>query len=193
MSYNPTNWYWAVAGSTSVVFSSASGSYVPVIDPTYEGWVAAGFVPTIIDTETNLIGMLATQAPGVVIQSTAGLLAYAASKQGAIAGGGITVNIGGSKTVKASTDVASLVLLQGAVAIASANGSATFNWVPSVGAPLTLTAAQVITIFGAVSAFIQSTFTTLAGVVAAINAGTITTKAGVDSPPSPIAAWPVNS
>ena len=35
--------------------------------------------------------------------------------------------------------------------------------------------------------------TVLIGKVAKINAGTITTKAGVDTPPSPIPAWPVNS
>jgi hypothetical protein len=193
MNYNPLGWYWVVAGSTTQVFSSASGTYVSTSDSNYQSWLAAGNFPTKIDTEANMIAVLATQAPAAVVQSKAGLLAYAAAKQGSIAGGGLSVNIGGSQTVEASTDVASLILLQGAVSIATANSGQTFAWVPSTGSPVTLTAAQVITIFGAVSAFIQSTFTTLAGVISAINAGTITTKAGVDTPPSPIPAWPVNS
>ena len=95
--------------------------------------------------------------------------------------------------VEASTDTLSLILLQGAAAIAAANSAATFEWVQSNGAAVTLTATQVTTIFTAVSAFIQATFTTLAGVLAAITSGAVTTQAAVDTPPSPVPAWPVNS
>jgi Domain of unknown function (DUF4376) len=191
MRFNPSAWYWNVGGSTTKVFSSASGSYVALADATYEAWLAAGNLPTIIDTEANLVAVLAQQAPLVVVQTPAGLLAYAAKKQGTISAGGVSVNIGGSITVECSTDPASLVLLQGAASIAASTPSQTFAWVPESGSPITLTAAQITTMFGAVSSFIQATFTTLAAVISAINAGTVTTKAQVDAFASPV--WPVNS
>lgn len=191
MSYIPTNWYWVVAGSATQVFSSASGTYVPITDATYVAWLVTAH-PSRIASEAELIAVLAQQAPGVVVGSPAGLSAYAAAKQAAIMIGGISVNIGGP-SVEASTDATSLVLLQGAVSIAQANPSATFKWVSSTGASVTLTAAEIETIFAAVSTFLQATFTTLAGVLTAISGGAITTKAGVDSPPSGVPAWPLNS
>jgi hypothetical protein len=196
LSYSPSNWYWVVAGSTTQVFSSASGTYVAVSDATYVAWLAAGNSPSRIASEAELSAVLAKAAPGVVVGSPAGLAAYAAAKQSVIMTGGISVNIaasGAPQMVEASTDPASLVLLQGAVSIAQANPAATFQWVPSTGAPVTLTATQINTIFGAVSTFLQETFTTLAEVLTAIGVGSITTKAGVDAPPSPIPAWPANS
>jgi hypothetical protein len=194
-SYNPSNWYWVVAGSTTQVFSSASGTYVQISDATYVAWLAAGGHPTRIDTEASLIAVLAQQAPSVVVQTPAGLATYAAAKQAAIMAGGISVNVGGTNAemVDASTDTMSLVLLQGAVSIAQAKPGATFPWVQDNGVAVTLTAAQVLVIFATVSAFLQATFAALAGVLAAISAGTITTKAQVDTPPSGVPGWPVNS
>jgi hypothetical protein len=121
------------------------------------------------------------------------LLAYANQKQTAIMTGGTTVALAGGISVKCTTDPDSFTLLQGATTIAQGNANATFNWVPSTGTPITLTSAQMIAMFTAVSTFVQSTFTQLAAVINAINAGTITTTAQVDTPPSPIPAWPVNS
>ena len=196
MYYTPSNWYWVVAGSTTEVFASARSAYVSSSDATYLAWIAAGNRATNIDTEANLIGVLAEAAPGVTVPSVAGLIAYTQAKQAAIASGGISVNVGSTSfptMVEASTSVSGLTLLNSAVAVAAANPSATTAWVPSTGNPITLNAAQVQTISGTVVAFIQATFTTAAAVITAINAGTITTKAGVDTPPSPIPAWPVNS
>jgi len=64
--------------------------------------------------------------------------------------------------------------------------------VQSSGA-LSLTPQQVLNTGVAVGALVQQSFTVLGQVIAAINAGTITTTAQIDSPPSPIPAWPVNS
>lgn len=63
--YNPKNWYWIVGGSTSQVYSSASGDYVPVANATYQAWRADGTMPTAIDTEANLGGVLAQYYPDV--------------------------------------------------------------------------------------------------------------------------------
>jgi hypothetical protein len=130
-------------------------------------------------------------APVPAVLTAAQLIAYATARQQLIAAGGVSVNVGTSGSpvdVECSMDPTSLIQLQGAASIAAATPSQTFAWVPSTGSPMTLTAAQITTMFGAVSAFIQSTFTELAAVIAAISAGTITTKAGVDA-----ASWPVNS
>jgi hypothetical protein len=190
----PYNWYWNVADhASSGVFSSASGGYVPVTDATYSSWSASNRTPTIA-TESALMTELLSF--GIVATTPLGLIAYAQQKQGTIAAGGISVNVaasGPAQMVEASTDPESLVLLQGAVSIAAVNPSQTFAWVPKNGSPLTLTATQINTIFAAVSAFIQLTFTTLAGVINAVNAGSVTTQAEVDTPPTSIGAWPVNS
>lgn len=59
-SYNPGNWYWIVAGSTTQVYSSAAGNYVPVSNSTYLAWLALGYRPTKIDTEANLADVLSS-------------------------------------------------------------------------------------------------------------------------------------
>lgn len=59
--FNPTDWYWAVAGSTTQVYSSASGGYVLVTDPTYIAWKATpGNATTTIVSEAALGAILAT-------------------------------------------------------------------------------------------------------------------------------------
>lgn len=58
--YNPANWYWVVNGSTTQVFSSAIGNYVPVSDPTFLAWVASGGAATVIDSEASLGETLAS-------------------------------------------------------------------------------------------------------------------------------------
>ena len=52
--YNPANWYWVVNGSTTQVFSSAIGDYVPISDPTFLAWVASGGAATVIGSEASL-------------------------------------------------------------------------------------------------------------------------------------------
>jgi hypothetical protein len=191
--YNPANWYWIVNGSTTQVYSSASNTYVPPTDATYESWLVQGNRPSRIVSEVELWGVVSTYGlfpswmfngttfaqPSVGNYTAAQLAAYAQYKQG--------------QNVEASTSTTSLILLQGAASIAQTNSAATFQWVESTGVSVTLTAAQMLTIFSAVTTFMQATFNVLASVLAAITAGTIATKAQVDTPPSPIAAWPVNS
>lgn len=57
--YTPANWYWIVAGSTTLVWSSAATAYVALTDATYQAWLAAGNVPTPIDSEASLAQVLA--------------------------------------------------------------------------------------------------------------------------------------
>lgn len=164
--------YTAPAGMTAVATDTAN------IGDAYNGTT---FTPAVPEVVTPIAQQLAT---------------YASAKQAKIMTSGISVNVAASgqaaNNIEASTDTASLVLLQGAALQAQANAAATFNWV-SNGAAVTLTSAQMLTILSAVTTFLQATFTTLAQVLYAVNAGTITTTAEVDTPPSPISAWPVNS
>jgi hypothetical protein len=61
--FNPRNWYWAVNGSTTQVYSSAVGNYVPVDNAAYQAWIiATGRTAQNIDTEANLGGVLATHS-----------------------------------------------------------------------------------------------------------------------------------
>jgi len=57
--YTPKAWYWKVNGSTTQVYSSKSGGYVPVGDSEYVAWVAGGNNPTNIASETELGEVLA--------------------------------------------------------------------------------------------------------------------------------------
>ena len=63
--YNPANWYWIVAGSTTQVYSSASASYVLISDTTYQAWRAQGleYQPSRFATEQELIDYLAGRVP----------------------------------------------------------------------------------------------------------------------------------
>lgn len=57
--YTPENWYWKVDGSTTQVFSSAIGNYVPVSDAAFIAWQADGTMPTPIVSEAELGDVLA--------------------------------------------------------------------------------------------------------------------------------------
>lgn len=69
--YNPSNWYWIVAGSDTQVFSSASGDYVLVSDASYQAWLASGNAPTRIASEAELGEVL---APYQIRPAAAGVL-----------------------------------------------------------------------------------------------------------------------
>ena len=57
--FNPLNWYWIVNGSTTQVFASAGGNYVPVADAAYAAFLADGNQPTRIASEAELGAVLA--------------------------------------------------------------------------------------------------------------------------------------
>lgn len=183
--YNLRNCYWVVADNTTQVFSSASCTYVSVTDATYLEWLASYYNPMVVDSEQSLVTALAISAPDLAPQFPLGLAAYAQRKQTALQNGGVTVTLE-SQSIQAYTDAGSMALLQGAYTLALATPTRTFQWVGETSA-VTLTAADIGTLFTDVSNFIQATFTTLATVLAGITAGTITTGAEIDA-----AAWPTS-
>ena len=75
--YNVANWYWAVAGSTTQVWSSQRMEYVATTDATYSAWLAQGNAPTRISSAASLAAVMSSQfapvvlAVGVQVTSTA--------------------------------------------------------------------------------------------------------------------------
>lgn len=63
MFYNPSDWYWVVAGNSSVVWSSKARSYLAIDNQTYIDWVAKGGFPTRILSEPELWDVLTAQYP----------------------------------------------------------------------------------------------------------------------------------
>lgn len=72
ITYDPSDWYWYVAGDQTKAFSSKSGDYVPLSDETFQAWLTSGGVPTNIDTESNLGAVL---SPNMLRPIAAGVLA----------------------------------------------------------------------------------------------------------------------
>jgi hypothetical protein len=122
--------------------------------------------------------------------SQADLVLYAERKQAMVAQRGITVNVGTQQAphvVRASTDSTSIGYLNGAARQSLADPNFQATWTDTTGS-VTLTAAQILNVDAAVTAYIQASFATLGTVLAAIDAGTITIVAQIDA-----AAWPGNS
>lgn len=67
MNYNPAAWYWTVGGDATQAYSSAAAAYVPAANAGFVAWLAAGNVPTRIDTAANLNDvLLAAYPPGAM-------------------------------------------------------------------------------------------------------------------------------
>lgn len=66
--FNPLDWYWHVGGDLTRAFSSKLGDYVPASDAAFTVWKAAGNLPTMIDTEFNLGGVLGRPKYGGVVR-----------------------------------------------------------------------------------------------------------------------------
>jgi len=135
-------------------------------------------------------------APPKPIYTASQLIAYAKKKASMIETGGITIDIASSghpaQNIQCGTDVLSYARVSAASAFAIANPSAAITHVFPSGVVM-LTAQQVETIFEAICNFYVAVQATWGAVMMAINAGTITTTAQIDTPPSPIPAWPKNS
>lgn len=73
--YDPRNWYWKVAGSTSQVFFSGDFSYKPVADASYTAFTSSNN-PSNISSAGDLVNVLLTQLEpfyfrqGVAVTST---------------------------------------------------------------------------------------------------------------------------
>lgn len=64
--YDPTACYWAVAGQTDAVWSSAAGADVATSDAGYQAWLAQGRKPSRIGSYPELLEIMQAHVPGVV-------------------------------------------------------------------------------------------------------------------------------
>lgn len=175
---NFNNWYWVVAQSDTQVFSSASGTYVPLADATYQAWLGGGFNPSVIVSEDELIEVLGRLAPGVFPTFPAGLSAYAANARYNKETGGITVS-----GIAVPTDRQTQAQLTGAFNYVGVTPSATIQWKLADGAFVALDAAQITAIATAVAVHVQACFAAEATLYVGIAASppTITTFAQIDA------------
>jgi hypothetical protein len=145
MNYSPSNWYWIVAGSTTQVWSSARVQYVPVTDATYVAWLAAGGVPTKIDSAGSLWQVLVAQwlptafSGGVAVTSTG---------TPALSGTYATDPASIANIVALSTGIAAGKPLPG--------GGSSFNYPDSSGAMHAFTAANFLDFAAAIEALIYN-------------------------------------
>lgn len=72
LAYEPTGWYWVVAGDPNRVFSSAQVAYVDSSDPDYLNWVSNGGIPTPIATDGELADVFARGNHGHALVAAAG-------------------------------------------------------------------------------------------------------------------------
>jgi len=56
--YQPARWYWYVGGDQTQAFSSAANAFVPASDAALQAFIAAGDVPTAIDSLASLQDVL---------------------------------------------------------------------------------------------------------------------------------------
>lgn len=186
INFQPRNWYWIVAGNPGV-YSSASNSYVPETNPVYLAWVAAGFVPSRINSEAEIWPYVQSflpdwlfdgstfAQPGVGAYMPAQLSAYAASVRYDREIAGITVN-----GVAVATDRKSQAMINGAFNMAMRDSTFTTEWKTVNGAFVTLDAPTIIATATAVGAHVAACFAKEASVAAAAG-GTIKTPADIDA------------
>jgi hypothetical protein len=203
MSYDPANWYWSgqpTGQSSTIIYSSSSGSVVAANDTAYVAWQAVLSFPhnapspwpndatgeitfAALDAVLERAGLPPT---GLAAPTQMSLLTYANAKQWALATGGYTVTVNSAPLIF-PTDVVSMGLITGKAArLAQPNPPASFAWQTPTGF-VTVAAADFIAVATQIADFVQSTFDALETVEASIVSGTITTTAAIDA-----AAWPSN-
>ena len=67
--YDPFNWYWIIAGSTTQVYSSGAVAFVAPTNATYTAWLARGNQASKIASQQDLVDLL--YAAGVPVPAGA--------------------------------------------------------------------------------------------------------------------------
>jgi hypothetical protein len=65
--YNPNDWYWVVGGDDTQVYSSKTGTIVPIDNEDYQNWLPRnGGDPSRIDSLFNLREVFVQQSSGAL-------------------------------------------------------------------------------------------------------------------------------
>jgi hypothetical protein len=174
------DWYWRVGGDESKVFSSRRGNYVDADDNEFQAWTEDGGVPSVMDTEIELVEYLSRHAPFLSISLPLALIAYANEKQWSLATGGRIITVGG-EAIPFSTAEASMALINGKVArLQQPDAPHSINWQTGPTTFTTIVAADFIAAAVKIADWVQSTFDALPLVFSGIEAGTITSRSQID-------------
>jgi hypothetical protein len=186
--FDSSNWYWAVDGSTTHVYSSKSNTYVPVADAAYVAWLASENIAVPIQLEADIWPYVSNKLPewlfrggtfaqpGVGQYTPAQLIAYASSVRYNKEIGGIIFS-----GIPVATDDRSKLMVTGGRIAANSDTGWTTIWQGSDGNSYQLNATEMIAISNAVQDHVSGCFATFATVFAAIDAGTMTTMEQVDA------------
>jgi hypothetical protein len=189
MRVNFADYYWAIGGSTTEVYSSATNTLVPVDDPAF---VERGGEATPIASEGELADVLQKNrvelvppwlfgapsfiqpAPGTYDQDQ--LKAYSAYARWEKMGGGIVVN-----SIPFPTDPLTLGSLNAAFIYTSDKQVNAFSWKLPDGTFITLDTQGVKDLQNAVSKFGQDCFACEDATADKIDAGTVTDLPPIDA------------
>jgi hypothetical protein len=155
MAYNPSNWYWCVAGNTTQVWSSAQLAYVPITDATYTAWLAAGNLATNIGSPAELIQVMQQQvvpllqASGIAIISTS------------------TPSLSGTYAIDPAS-LANLTALSTGIAAGKPlpGGGTSFNYADLAGVQHAFTAAAFLNLAAAIETYVYDFDQALAALIA---------------------------
>ncbi|HTB47023.1 MAG TPA: hypothetical protein VK741_25625 [Acetobacteraceae bacterium] len=153
--YNAMNWYWAVGGSTTQVWSSQRVAYVPVTDATYLAWLATGNVPTQIASAAALGQVIMAQWLPAFL--TAGV-AVASTGTPALDGTYPLDQVSQNQITGISAGVAAGKGLPG--------GGSTFFWQDVTGAPHAFTAAAFTDFASALESYVYNYTQALGAIIA---------------------------
>jgi hypothetical protein len=165
--YNPTNWYWVVAGNSTTVWSSAALAYVPLANSTYVAWLAAGNVATHINSTSDLYGVMAAQVVPDLM------------------GAGVSVTSTGTPALNGTyaldpVSQAQITAIAAGVAAGKGlpGGGGTFNWPTAAGALVAFSSANFLNFATALETFLynfnQALMALTAGGVATLPSTSIT-------------------
>lgn len=151
--YNPNNWYWEIRGDDTQVFSSTSGTFVAITDPTY---LASGILATVIASIPELYDVLVTQAPAAAVLAQSTLLPDLLPGQQlkVYTKLGLTITSTGSPDVDGTYALDSVTLDQiGSVArdassgLGLPGGLTTFIYPDITGTPHSMTSTNVVDVY----------------------------------------------
>jgi hypothetical protein len=167
--YNPTNWYWTVAGDEGKMWSSAKAAWVAPDDAALVQFLAQGGFISRVGSWAELETIFATDFPAGSLQT------YLPAKRYDVEVAGI--NVGGAMV---ATDRQSQSMIANAFSYVVASGAPYVTYKADSGW-VTLTAEQIRGVALAVGQHVQSCFSKEAQIALAISTFQVTTREQIDA------------
>jgi hypothetical protein len=171
MLYTPSDWYWIVGADEANVWSSRRAASVPISDPDYVAWLAAGGLTPRLATMQELFDIMSEQYPPGTLNT------YTAFKRWQKEQGGITLSSG----MPIKTDDRAQAKITGVFVAAQEKPDMVTPWHAPDGSVHQLDASQVVAMNNELLTHINNCFAISADVLAGIEAGTVTTREEIDA------------